>query len=86
MEQLRAFRGDVLVNPGSRRQKCQQYQQSADATTTGSESRLMVARIIKSPMAGLQLSPRQQDHEEASGNQSQSRPPSHRQMLSVELK
>jgi hypothetical protein len=37
-------------------------------------------------MAGLQLSPRQQDHEEASGNQSQSRPPSHRQMLSVELK
>jgi hypothetical protein len=73
MGQLRAFRGDAFVNPGSRRQECHQYQQSADAITAGSESRLMVCHIIEGPMAGLQLSARQQDHEKATGNQSQSR-------------
>jgi hypothetical protein len=73
VEQLRASRGDVFVNPGSRRQKCQQYQQGAQAITAGSKGRLVVSRIIENPMAGLQLSPRQQDHEKAAGNQSQSR-------------
>src|SRR5580700_1333884 len=83
MEQIRALCSDVFVDPGPRRHTCQQYQQSADPITAGSKGRLMVARIIESPMAGLQLSPRQQDHEKAGRDQSQSRQPSHSSTLSA---
>jgi hypothetical protein len=48
----------------SRWQKSQQDEQRAEAITPGSERRLVVARIIENPIAGVHLSPRKQDHKE----------------------
>jgi hypothetical protein len=82
IEQLGASGGDVFVDPSAWRQKAQQYEQDAKAITAGSKARLMVARIIESPMAAVYLSPRQQDHEKTTGKQSESSQPTHRIALS----
>jgi hypothetical protein len=59
----------VFVDPFSRRQKSQQYEQYTEAIAAGSEGRLMVTRIIECPTPGMQLSPRDQDHEKTGRKQ-----------------